>query len=70
MTTQTDLRGPSHTLLDGPDRAPARAMLYATGLTDEVIVKDCQWQARIANEQVQDAVCLRSGHAAWCQGVQ
>jgi dihydroxy-acid dehydratase len=39
MTTQTDLRGPSHTLLDGPDRAPARAMLYATGLTDEDLAK-------------------------------
>ena len=35
MTNQRDLRGPSHTLLDGPDRAPARAMLRATGLTDE-----------------------------------
>jgi dihydroxy-acid dehydratase len=39
MTNQNDLRGPSHTLLDGPDRAPARAMLYATGLTDEDLSK-------------------------------
>jgi dihydroxy-acid dehydratase len=39
MTSQNDLRGPSHTLLDGPDRAPARAMLYATGLTDEDLAK-------------------------------
>ena len=39
MTNQPDLRGPSHTLLDGPDRAPARAMLYATGLTDEDLAK-------------------------------
>ena len=39
MTTELDLRGPSHTLLDGPDRAPARAMLYATGLTDEDLAK-------------------------------
>lgn len=39
MTNQQDLRGPSHTLLDGPDRAPARAMLYATGLTDEDLAK-------------------------------
>ena len=35
MTNQHDLRGPSHTLLDGTDRAPARAMLRATGLSDE-----------------------------------
>ena len=26
---------PSHTLLDGPDRAAARAMMYATGLSEE-----------------------------------
>ncbi len=30
---------PSRTLLDGPDRAPARAMLYATGLTPEDLSK-------------------------------
>jgi len=35
MTSEHDLRGPSRTLLDGPDRAPARAMLRATGLSDE-----------------------------------
>jgi dihydroxy-acid dehydratase len=39
MTNSNDLRGPSHILLDGPDRAPARAMLYATGLTDEDLSK-------------------------------
>ncbi|HEU0073039.1 MAG TPA: dihydroxy-acid dehydratase [Dehalococcoidia bacterium] len=39
MTNQQDLRGPSHTLLDGPDRAPSRAMLYATGLTEEDLAK-------------------------------
>ena len=39
MTNQNDLRGPSHTLLDGPDRAAARAMLFATGLTDEDLSK-------------------------------
>jgi dihydroxy-acid dehydratase len=39
MTNSNDLRGPSHVLLDGPDRAPARAMLYATGLTDEDLSK-------------------------------
>jgi dihydroxy-acid dehydratase len=35
MSNENDLRGPSHTLLDGLDRAPARAMLRATGLSDE-----------------------------------
>jgi dihydroxy-acid dehydratase len=39
MTNQQDLRGPSHTLLDGPDRAAARSMLYATGLTEEDLSK-------------------------------
>jgi dihydroxy-acid dehydratase len=39
MTNQQDLRGPSHTLLDGPDRAAARSMLYATGLTEEDLQK-------------------------------
>src|SRR5688572_14142465 len=36
---ERDLRGPSHVLLDGPGRAPARAMLRATGLTDEDLSK-------------------------------
>jgi dihydroxy-acid dehydratase len=39
MSNENDLRGPSHTLLDGPDRAPARAMLRATGLSDEDLSK-------------------------------
>ena len=30
-----ELRLPSRTVLEGPDRAPARAMLRAVGLTDE-----------------------------------
>jgi len=34
-TSETDLRSHSSVLLDGPDRAPARAMLRATGLSDE-----------------------------------
>ena len=38
-TNERDLRGPSHVLLDGPGRAPARAMLRATGLTDEDLSK-------------------------------
>jgi dihydroxy-acid dehydratase len=39
MSNENDLRGPSHTLLDGPDRAPARAMLRATGLSDADLSK-------------------------------
>ena len=39
MTNERDMRGPSHVLLDGPGRAPARAMLRATGLTDEDLSK-------------------------------
>ena len=35
MTTTTQAPLPSRTLLDGPDRAAARAMLYATGLSAE-----------------------------------
>jgi len=34
-STDQDLRTKSHVLLDGPDRAPARAMLRATGLDDD-----------------------------------
>src|SRR5436309_4070768 len=35
MTNSHDIRQQSSHLVDGPDRAPARAMLRATGLTDE-----------------------------------
>src|SRR3989304_8565611 len=31
----SDTRAQSRVLLDGPDRAPARAMLHAIGLTDD-----------------------------------
>jgi dihydroxy-acid dehydratase len=34
-TTDNDLRSQSRVLVDGPDRAPARAMLRATGLDDD-----------------------------------
>jgi dihydroxy-acid dehydratase len=39
MSSENDLRGPSRTLLVGPDRAAARAMLRATGLSDEDLYK-------------------------------
>ncbi|MEE9286383.1 MAG: dihydroxy-acid dehydratase, partial [Dehalococcoidia bacterium] len=35
MTTDVNLKRQSHVMIDGPDRAPARAMLRAVGLTDE-----------------------------------
>lgn len=35
MTNQEDPRAYSRILVDGPDRAPARAMLHATGLSDD-----------------------------------
>jgi dihydroxy-acid dehydratase len=38
-TTQANPRAHSRVLLDGPDRAPARAMLRATGLTDDDLSK-------------------------------
>ena len=38
-TTATDMRSHSRVLLDGPDRAPARAMLRATGLSDDDLSK-------------------------------
>ncbi|HLF08751.1 MAG TPA: dihydroxy-acid dehydratase [Dehalococcoidia bacterium] len=37
--TEHNLREHSSVLLDGPDRAPARSMLYATGLSDEDLHK-------------------------------
>ena len=74
MTSQTDLRGPSHTLLDGPDRAPARAMLYATGLTDEDLSKPligvantwteigpCNFQLRRLSARVKDGIRAAGG---------
>ena len=38
-TTASDPRTHSRVLLDGPDRAPARAMLHAIGLTDDDLSK-------------------------------
>ena len=35
MTTEVNLKRHSHVMIDGPDRAPTRAMLRATGLTDD-----------------------------------
>ncbi|HEY7465254.1 MAG TPA: dihydroxy-acid dehydratase, partial [Dehalococcoidia bacterium] len=74
MITQTDLRGPSHTLVDGPDRAPARAMLYATGLTDEDLSKPligvantwieigpCNFHLRRLSARVKDGIRAAGG---------
>ena len=35
MTTEVNLKRQSHVMIDGPSRAPARAMLRAVGLTDD-----------------------------------
>src|SRR5690606_28521785 len=70
MTNQNDLRGPSHTLLDGPDRAPARAMLRATGLTDDDLSKPL---IGIANTWIEIGPCnfhLRRLSAAVKEGIR
>jgi dihydroxy-acid dehydratase len=74
MTTQIDLRGPSHTLLDGPDRAPSRSMLYATGLTEEDLSKPligvantwieigpCNFHLRRLSARVKDGIRAAGG---------
>jgi dihydroxy-acid dehydratase len=74
MTNQQDLRGPSHTLLDGPDRAPSRAMLYATGLTEEDLSKPligvantwieigpCNFHLRRLSARVKDGIRAAGG---------
>jgi dihydroxy-acid dehydratase len=74
MTNQNDLRGPSHILLDGPDRAAARAMLFATGLTDEDLSKPligvantwieigpCNFHLRRLSAQVKEGIRAAGG---------
>jgi dihydroxy-acid dehydratase len=74
MTNSNDLRGPSHILLDGADRAPARAMLYATGLTDEDLSKPligvantwteigpCNFQLRRLSAKVKEGIRAAGG---------
>ena len=74
MTTQAPVRGPSRTLVDGPDRAPARAMLRATGLTDEdfrkpligvantwIEVMPCNFHLRRLSEKVKQGVRAAGG---------
>ncbi len=74
MTNQQDLRGPSHILLDGPDRAPSRAMLYATGLTEEDLSKPligvantwieigpCNFHLRRLSARVKDGIRAAGG---------
>jgi dihydroxy-acid dehydratase len=74
MTNQQDLRGPSHTLLDGPDRAPSRAMLYATGLSEEDLSKPligvantwielgpCNFHLRRLSARVKDGIRAAGG---------
>ena len=74
MTTQAPVRGPSRTLVDGPDRAPARAMLRATGLTDDdfrkpligvantwIEVMPCNFHLRRISEKVKEGVRAAGG---------
>ncbi len=74
MTNQNDLRGPSHVLLDGPGRAAARSMLYATGLTDEDLSKPligvantwteigpCNFQLRRLSAKVKEGIRAAGG---------
>jgi dihydroxy-acid dehydratase len=54
MTADDNLREKSHVLLDGPGRAPARAMLRATGLTEEDLSKPL---IGIANSWIEIGPC-------------
>ena len=74
MTTQAPVRGPSRTLVVGPDRAPARAMLRATGLTDDdfrkpligvantwIEVMPCNFHLRRLSKKVKEGVRAAGG---------
>jgi dihydroxy-acid dehydratase len=69
-----DLRHKSHTLMDGPDRAPARAMLKAVGFTDEdlsrplvgvantwIEVMPCNYHLRRLSERVKAGIRAAGG---------
>ncbi len=69
-----DLRHKSRTLLEGPDRAPARSMLKAIGFTDEdlkrplvgvahcwIEVTPCNWNHRKMADKVKEGVRAAGG---------
>jgi dihydroxy-acid dehydratase len=69
-----DPRHKSHTLMDGPDRAPARAMLKAVGFTDEdlsrplvgvantwIEVMPCNYHLRRLSERVKAGIRAAGG---------
>jgi dihydroxy-acid dehydratase len=69
-----DLRHKSHTLMDGPGRAPARAMLKAVGFTDEdlsrplvgvantwIEVMPCNYHLRRLSERVKAGIRAAGG---------
>ncbi len=73
-TTDTDTRAHSRVMLDGAGRAPARAMLYATGLTEEDLSKPligiantwieigpCNFHLRRLAERVKEGVRAAGG---------
>src|SRR3954464_1246607 len=76
MTTNpnTDPRAQSAQLLDGPDRAAARAMLYATGLTEEdlsrpligvantwIEIGPCNYHLRRLSQKVKEGIRAAGG---------
>ncbi|MCH7552707.1 MAG: dihydroxy-acid dehydratase [Chloroflexi bacterium] len=74
MTTQTSLRRRSEIMLDGPDRAPARAMLRATGLSDDdlkrpligvantwIEVMPCNFHLRRLSKKVKEGIRAAGG---------
>jgi dihydroxy-acid dehydratase len=73
-SNETDLRGPSRTLLDGPDRAAARAMLRGSGLTDDdlsrpligiantwIEIGPCNFHLRRLSARVKDGIRAAGG---------
>ncbi len=73
-TTGFDTRAESRNLLDGPDRAPARAMLRATGLSDDdlsrpligvantwIEIGPCNFHLRRLSAKVKDGIRAAGG---------
>ncbi len=40
-----------------------------TGLANEVIVKNCQWQGRITNKGIQDVIGFCGRQVTWRKGI-
>ena len=72
--TGPERRRPSRTILEGPDRAPARAYLRGIGFDDEALSRPivgiantwtetmpCNWHLRALAERVKDGVRAAGG---------